>query len=181
MLINLRQVRICSSLLNVQWWSQRIPAHRQSRGLGTPCCCRQGHKNWCNARASEDWSCNLYIVEVIGHVELIICERCNCGQTVTVLISWYHCRVFWPSNVIGEVEEDRNQEVVEKDEDWEQGRENNNERSCDIVDDMQMKCMRTKDTVSHNVVCTQGWKCGEKVSCEVCLHLPSVTVERYRL
>ena len=37
------------------------------------------------------------------------------------------------------------------------------------MDDMQMEWMRTKDTLSHNVVCAQGESVREKLSCEVYL------------
>ena len=38
------------------------------------------------------------------------------------------------------------------------------------------------DTLSHNVMCVQSQRVREKVSCEViCLHHPSVTMDRDRL
>ena len=44
-----------------------------------------------------------------------------------------------------------------------------NAQTCDIMDDMQMERMRTKHTLSHNVMCAQGGSVRETLSCEVYL------------
>ena len=68
----------------------------------------------------------------------------------------------------------------------ERGRRQNKETTnAPTCDDMWMNMFYTDtscNTLSHNVMCAQGWKCREKVSCEVYLSThPSVTVDRYQL
>ena len=63
-----------------------------------------------------------------------------------------------------------------------QNKETTNAQTCD---DMCMNILLWDtccDTLSHNVMCAQGWKCREIILCEMFLStLPSVTVDRYRL
>ena len=64
-------------------------------------------------------------------------------------------------------------------------RQNKGTTNAQTCDDMWMNmfCADTSwDTLSHNVVCAQGWKCSRKSRVRVfCPHLPSVTVDRYQL
>ena len=168
-LLNLRRARICSSLLNVQWWSQRIPDVLVAKVIFG-----------CNARALEDWSRTFCIVEVVGHVGLATCVRCCCSQTATVLMSWYRsgiivqqcCRRGWGRQKRGICQKRWRVKARER------------QRTLTWHHGWYANGVNAQRHLKPQCECARGQilsrKRKSRVKC-VCLHTPSVSVDRYRL
>ena len=79
--------------------------------------------------------------------------------------------VLLSNSVVEEIEVGWKEEAVNRDGERKRGRDN--ERSRDIMDEMQMECMRTKDTLSYAVYVNMV-NVSRKISWEVCLSAPPV-------